>query len=79
MQKQFYFKQFILAAVHNLIVRTILFQTIQFSISTLFSFIWLIERTLSGATTPGQSGPGNDGHEWALHIPQSSSSTEASP
>ena len=30
---------------------------IQFSISTPFSFVWPIYRTLSGATTPGQSGP----------------------
>ena len=35
--------------------------------------------TLSGATTMGQSGPGSDGNEGILHIPQSSSITEASP
>ena len=29
-------------------------QAIQFSISTQFSCIWHIDRTLSGATTPGQ-------------------------
>ena len=28
---------------------------------------------LSGATTPGQSGPGSDGNERVLRIPQSSS------
>ena len=28
---------------------------------------------LSGATTPGQSGPGSDGNEEVLRIPQSSS------
>ena len=61
MSKQFFFKQFSLALVHN------------------FSSIWLIDRTLSGATTPGQSGPGSDGNEGVLHIPQSSSITEASP
>ena len=27
---------------------------IQFSVITQFSSIWLIDRTLSGATTPGQ-------------------------
>ena len=27
-----------------------------------------IDRTLSGATTPDQSGPGSDGNEWVLHI-----------
>ena len=26
--------------------------------------------TLSGATPPGQSGPGKDGNEGVLHIPQ---------
>ena len=31
--------------------------------------------TLSGATTPGQSGPGSDGNKEVLHIPQSSSIT----
>ena len=30
-------------------------------------------RPLSGATTPGQSGPGSDGNEGVLCIPQSSS------
>ena len=30
-----------------------------------------IDRTLSGATTPGQSEPGIDGNEMALYIPQS--------
>ena len=41
--------------------------------------IWPIDRTLSGATTPGQSGPGSDGNEGVLSIPQSSSITEALP
>ena len=38
-----------------LMSKTVPFQTIQFSISTQFSFIWPIDRTLSGATTPSQS------------------------
>ena len=38
-----------------------------------------MDRTLSGATTPTQSGPGNNGNEGVLCIPQSSSITEASP
>ena len=29
---------------------------------------WSIDRTLSSATTPGQSGPGSDGNEGILHI-----------
>ena len=37
------------------------------------------DRTLSGDTTPGQSGPGNDGNKKVLCIPQSSSITGASP
>ena len=41
--------------------------------------IWPIDKTLSGATTPGQSGPGSDGNKGVHCIPQSSSITEASP
>ena len=36
----------------------------------LFSSIWLIDKTLSGATTPGQSGPRSDGNEEVLRIPK---------
>ena len=59
--------------------KAVLFQTIQFSISTQFSSIWPIDRTLSDATTPGQCRPGNIGNEGVLHIPQSSSITGTSP
>ena len=41
--------------------------------------ISLIDRTLSGATTPGQSVPGSDGNEGVLRIPQSPSITGTSP
>ena len=51
---------------------TVQFQTIQFSISTQFSSIWLKDRTLSGATTPGQSGLGGNGNKGVFHVPQSS-------
>ena len=44
-----------------------------------FSSIWPIERAISGATTPGQSGPVSDGNDGVLHIPQSSSITGTSP
>ena len=44
-----------------------------------FSFIWPIDKTLLGATTPGQSGPGSNGNEEVLHIPQSFSITKTSP
>ncbi len=43
------------------------------------SSIWPIDRTLSGATTPGQSRPGSNGNEEVLFIPQSSSITRDSP
>ena len=76
--KQFYFKQFSLVSVWffvytQLNIKTVLFQAIQFSISTHFSSIWPIDMTLSGATTPGQSGPGSDDNKGVLCIPQSSS------
>ena len=60
-------------------VKLVLFLTIQFCIITQFSSIWPIDRTLSCATTPDQSGPKSDGNEGILHIPQSSSIIEASP
>ena len=68
------------------ISKTVLFRAIQFGISTQFkcqnsklsklqlSSIWPIDRTLSGATTPGQNG-----NEGLLHIPQNSSITGTSP
>ena len=64
---------------YNLIVKIVLFQAIQFSTITQLSSIWFIDRTLSGATTPGQREPGSDGTEEVIHIPQSSSTAETSP
>ena len=40
---------------------------------------WPIDKTLSGATTPGQSRRGSDGNEGVIDNPQSSSITEAQP
>ena len=40
--------------------------------------IWPIDKTLSDATTPGQSGHGIDGNEGVLYIRQNSSITESS-
>ena len=74
-----YFKQFRLAYVHSLNVKTDLFQVIQLSISTQFSSMWLIDRILSGATSLGLSGPGSDGNEEVLYISQSSGITGSSP
>ena len=90
-KKQFYFKQFNLALVRSLHVKTVLFRVIQFSISMQFkcknskllkpwlSSIWSINWTLLGATTLGQSGPGSNGNKGVLSIPQSSSNTRTSP
>ena len=44
-----------------------------------FTSIQPIERTLSGATTPGHNGSESNGNKGVLHISQSSSITEASP
>ena len=60
-------------------ILTVLFQTIQFCISSQFSSIKPIDRTLSGATTLDQCWPGSDGKERVLRNPQSSSITGASP
>ena len=45
----------------------VLFQSIQ--ISSQFSSIWPIDRTLSGVANLGQSGPWSDGNEGVLRIP----------
>ena len=44
-----------------------------------FISIWSIDQTLSGASTLSQSGPGSDGSEGVLRIPQSSNITGAPP
>ena len=48
------------------------------TVKWLSSPIWSIHGTLTGTTTPGQSGPGNKNNEEILHISQSSK-TEALP
>ena len=53
--------------------KTFLFQI--FRPSHAVSSIQPIDRTLSGATIPGQSGPGNNGNKGVLPIPKSSSTT----
>ena len=35
-------------------------------------YIWLLDGTLTGTTTPSQSGPGSNGYEGILYIPRSS-------
>ena len=54
-------------------------QTIQFSISMPLVLFNPQIGPLSGATTPGQSGPGSDGNKGILRIPQSSSTAGTSP
>ena len=55
-------------------------KTILFSISAQLKYsIPPIDRTLSDTTTLDQSGPGSDGKEGVLCIPQSSSITRTSP
>ena len=49
------------------------------SISTQFSSICTIDRTLSGASTPSQSEPGSVGNKRVLRIPQSFWITGSSP
>ena len=60
MIKQFYFKQFHLVWVHS---------------RNIEQFYWPIDRTLSGATTPGLSGHGSYDIEGVFDILQSSSIT----
>ena len=43
------------------------------------SCIQPIDRAISGATIPGQTGPGSDGIEGVFNIPQNSSITGISP
>ena len=77
-EKQFYFTQFSLALVRNLNIKTVLFQTIQFIISTQFSSIWLINKTISGSYSPGQKEPGTSCYKGVPRIPPNSSNTGAS-
>ena len=60
-------------------IKTVPFQAVQFSISVQISSISPIDMTLSGATTPGKSGPGSDGNKGLLRFHQSSSITGISP
>ena len=57
-------------AKYIFIQKVVLFQTIQSSISTLLSYIWSVDRALTEATTPGQSGAGSDGNEGTPYYPK---------
>ena len=57
--------------------QTVLMQTIQFKYAV--SSIQSINRALSGANIWGKSGPGSNGNEGVLYIPQSSRITGTSP
>ena len=69
MSEQLYFKQFSLALIGGLNAK----------ISKLKKPWFSSIQPLSGATTPGLSGPGSDGNEEVLCTPQSSSITGTSP
>ena len=60
-------------------VKTVLLQTIQFSIVMQFSSIYPKDRAPPDATTLGQNGLGCDCDEGVLHIPQISSITGTLP
>ena len=61
-------------------LKIVLFQAAQFSISTQISSISPLDiRTGSGATIPDQTGPRSDGNKGVLCIPKSSCITETSP
>ena len=60
-------------------IKTVLFQVFQSRINTQFSSIRPTDRSLSGATTSSQSGPGSDDNEALVCIPESSSITGTSP
>ena len=75
MIKQFYFKRFNLKLVISLQSVQMLKYIVQISNSSIRP----INRTLSSAITPGQSGLGSDSNEGVLHIPQSSRITGTSP
>ena len=68
MSKQFYFKQFSLAQIRSLNAKNSKLKN--------HGLVLFIDRTLSGATIPGQSEPGSDGDERMFRIPQRSSITE---
>ena len=53
-----------------LYIITVQFQIIQFSVSTQFSSIRPIDKTLSGATTPCQSRPESDGNKGYSAFPK---------
>ena len=40
------------------------------SIENDLIFVWLVDGTLTGTTTPGQREPRNNGNEGVLHIPE---------
>ena len=60
-------------------VKTVLFLTIQFNIGTQFSSTQAIDKTLSGASAPGQSKPGSNGNKGIHCNIRSSSITWGTP
>ena len=56
--------------------KTVVVQKIQFIINTRFSSIWPKDRTLSNASTQGQSEPGSDGIEGYIAFPKTTALLE---
>ncbi len=67
-------KTFLFQAIQ--FIQKVLIQTIQFSISSQFSFILPIHRTLSGATTPGKVDLGAMTMKGCFTFPKASASLE---
>ena len=65
------FQTISLVLARSLNIKTVLFQVIQFNICTHSIYIIPIDKTLSGVTTPGQSGPRSNDNEELLRILQS--------
>ena len=51
-----------------MVVQKVQILVLEFHLFTIVYSIWLIDRTLSGATTPGQSELGSNGNEEVLYI-----------
>ena len=56
--------------------KTVPFQTSQFCIRMQFSYMLPIDRALSGATIPYQSGPGSNNNEGGPAFPKAQASLE---
>ena len=79
MSKQLYFKEFSLAEIGSLNIKTVQLEVIQFGISAHFSYIWPIDNIQLVVFSLGQCGPWSDCNEWVIRIPQTSIIKGTSP